>query len=313
MSHSILEITISENCQLQFIVIDEIETDHIIKLNNQNDDYLPIRITFDMNEIIIGKETPNSIVFMKEWIDHPEIYKEYQIHYQNKEYTVIAELLFALIMNEFKKKIEKEFIIDETKFTLPTENKEFINRFKISLDSIDLKGINFDDPEYNYDNQGEILNEIIEKIDEYNKYKTIIQNRTTLQIDNTNSFDEREYNKMITQFGFQERTRLKLSQLDNYCIFLASKYFDTIDDHINLLRVCKRLRCNLEKYHFNPIPMNETTREYFPFLQTLYQYYSNDNLFLDDNRIIARKQYKVEKYDLWKDEQIGRASCRERV
>ena len=185
MSHSILEITISENCQLQFIVIDEKETDHIIKLNNQNDDFIPITIAFDMNEIIIGKETPNSIAFMKEWIDHPEIYKEYQIHYQNKEYNVIAELLFALIINEFKKKIEKEFIIDKTKFTLPTQNKEFFNRFKISLDSIGLKGIQFDDSEYSYEKQGDLLDILIEKNDEYDKFKSIILNRTTLQIDNT--------------------------------------------------------------------------------------------------------------------------------
>ena len=75
--------------------VDENDKDHIIKLNNQNDDYLPIRIAFDMNEIIIGKETPNSIDFMKEWIDHPEEFKLYTINYQNNQHTVIAESLFA--------------------------------------------------------------------------------------------------------------------------------------------------------------------------------------------------------------------------
>ena len=301
MTHCTLEITISEQHQLQCIVIDKKETKHIIKLNNQNDNYLPIRIAFDMNEIIIGKETPNSIDFMKEWIDHPEIFKEYRIRYQNKEYNVISELLFALIINEFKKKIEKDFIIDEIKFTLPTENKEFVNRFKISLDSIDLKGIEFDDSEYNYQNQGDLLENLIEKIDEYNKFKSIIQNRTTLPIDNTKPFTEREYNQLITQFGFQERSRLKLSQLDNYCIFLSSKWFESIEDHINLTKVCKRLKLNMEKFHFNPIPLTETTREYFPFLQTLYQYYQNDNLFLDDERIIAREYPLLMKYVEYKE------------
>ena len=66
MSHCTLTITISEQYQLQCIVIDENDNNHIIKLNNQNVDYLPIRIAFDMNEIIIGKETTNSIDFMKE-------------------------------------------------------------------------------------------------------------------------------------------------------------------------------------------------------------------------------------------------------
>ena len=57
----------------------------------------------------------------------------------------------------------------------------------------------------------------------------------------------------------------------------------------------------MEKFHFNPLPLNETTREYFPYLQTLYKYYSDDNLFLDDRRIIARKRCKlpfIQRYNL---------------
>ena len=53
MSHSTLTITISEQYKLQCIVIDENDKEHIIKLNNQNNDYIPILISFDMNEIII--------------------------------------------------------------------------------------------------------------------------------------------------------------------------------------------------------------------------------------------------------------------
>ena len=134
MSHSTLTINISEQYQIQCIITDENDKDHIIKLNNQNDDYLPLTIAFDMNEIIIGKETIKSIDFMKEWIENPEIFKEYQIYYQNKEYNVISELLFALIINEFKKKIEKEFIIDETLVYVPSHDNRFTNRMKISLE-----------------------------------------------------------------------------------------------------------------------------------------------------------------------------------
>ncbi|MBP3390154.1 MAG: hypothetical protein J6L58_00490, partial [Clostridia bacterium] len=68
------------------------------------------------------------------------------------------------------------------------------------------------------------------------------------------------------------------------------KYFDSIDDHINLTYVCKRLKLNMTKFHFNPLPLNEKTREYFPNLQTLYHYTKDDNLFEDDKRIIARKK-----------------------
>ena len=250
-----------------------------------------------MNEIEIMKQQKNSIDFMKEWIEQPEIFKEYIIHYQNKEYSVIAEVLFALLMYQIKKKIEKDYIIAETIYELPTENKFFINRFTISLESIGFKGIEVEENEYKaYKIQGDNLHEIIDNYNDYLRWKLIIQNRTTLQIDNSIPFTEREYNILIRQFSFQERSQMKLTQLDNYCIFLASKYFDTIDDHINLTKVCKRLKLNMEKFHFNPIPLTETTREYFPYLQTLYQYNSDDNLFESDKRIIARKNIYLLKY-----------------
>ena len=287
-----MSINISQNYQIQCIVIDEKETEHIIKLNNQNDDYLPITIAFDMNEIVIGKETTNSINFMKEWIDHPEIFKEYQIQYQNKEYTVISELLFALIINEFKKKIEKDFIIDETIVYVPSHDNRFTNRMKISLESVELKNIIINPIEQylHYQHQGEMLHDIINNYTEYLKYKTIIEKRTKeIQIDNSKPFTEIEYNQLIKQYTPAQRTELRLPQLDNYCIFLASKWFDTIYDHINLTRVCKRLKLNMTKFHFNPIPLTETIREYFPNLQTLYQYHYDDNLFENDERIIARE------------------------
>ena len=85
------------------------------------------------------------------------------------------------------------------------------------------------------------------------------------------------------------KERNNVSQLDNHCIFLASKWLDTIDDHINLVRVCKRLKLNMEKFFFNPVSLNSRTREYFPKIQTLIQYKSTDCLFNDDKRIIKRQ------------------------
>ena len=70
-----------------------------------------------------------------------------EFQYQNKEYDVIAELLFALIINEFKKKIEKEFIIDETIVYLPFHDNRFTNRMKISLEAIKMKGISIEEDE----------------------------------------------------------------------------------------------------------------------------------------------------------------------
>ena len=106
-------------------------------------------------------------------------------------------------------------------------------------------------------------------------------------ITNQEPLNEDKYNQIIQQFSTKQRK--KLCQLDNYCIFLASKWLDTIDDHINLVKVCKRLQLNMEKFFFNPLPLNSITREFFNHLQTLYLYTGDDNKFKNDERILNRK------------------------
>ena len=201
MNERNIHIEIEERNDKYYLKINTIDC---IENNTQNEEeekeYLPIIIAFDMNEIIVCKEIANSIDFMKEWIEQPEMFKEYTIYYQDKEYNVIAELLFALIINEYTKKMEKQFILKETTFKLPEKyqsNTNFINRFKISLESIGLKGIEFDDPEFDYSNQAKILHTIIDNSSEYEKYKSIIQKKSTFQIDNSKPFTELEFNKII--------------------------------------------------------------------------------------------------------------------
>ena len=63
-----------------------------------------------------------------------------------------------------------------------------------------LKKIEFDDPDYSYQKQGEMLHKIIHNHSEYLKYKSFIQKRTTLQIENTKLFTESEYTQLIKQF-----------------------------------------------------------------------------------------------------------------
>ena len=176
-NHCSLCITISEEYKLQVKIIDEQDKDHLIKLNKQQqEEYLPISISFNMNEIIVCQERDDSIQFMKEWIEKPNEYKEYSITYQKKEYTVISELLFALIINEFKKKIEKQFIIDETIVQIPFHDNRLINRIRISLESIGLKEVTINPTDnYSYSQQGEYLQEILEKQREYEKYKRLLE------------------------------------------------------------------------------------------------------------------------------------------
>ena len=65
-------------------------------------------------------------------------------------------------------------------------------------------------------------------------------------------------------------------QCDNYCIFLASKFFKTIDDYINLELGCSRFYGNLTKFFYNPISVTKKTMYLFPYLRTLHLYNSND-------------------------------------
>ena len=100
---------------------------------------------------------------------------------------------------------------------------------------------------------------------------------------------------------------IKKGQLDLYTIFIASRHFTTIEDFINLEMSCSRYFGNMTKFHYNPIPLTPITREFFDHLQTLYVYSLDDNLFLDDKRIIKREfqqcYYKISSSYLYQIQQ----------
>ena len=73
--------------------------------------------------------------------DNPQEFKFYNIVFQHIEYTVLAEVLFALIINEFKEQIEKDFIIEQTEIELPIINKILNSRIATALDAIGFKDI----------------------------------------------------------------------------------------------------------------------------------------------------------------------------
>ncbi len=77
---------------------------------------------------------------------------------------------------------------------------------------------------------------------------------------------------------------LALSSPDNYCVFIASRYFETIEDHINLARTSSRFKCNTEKFHYNPISVDGQTVKLFPNVETLHIYNENDQ-YVNGGRI----------------------------
>ena len=92
------KIIITNDLQLQCQIQTQFKSVITIELQPKQKVINPT-LTFDMNDILFGEEKENTIHFMKEWIEHPDELKYYSITYLNKEYSVVAELLFALIIN----------------------------------------------------------------------------------------------------------------------------------------------------------------------------------------------------------------------
>ena len=64
--------------------------------------------------------------------------------------------------------------------------------------------------------------------------------------------EETFYGEMIQKFSTQEISKLKFGKLDKYCLFIASRYLNTLEDHINFVKTCKRMEKYVEKFHYNP-------------------------------------------------------------
>ena len=155
---STLKIIITQDYKLQ--------VKHILSKNNETFVYLPNNhqevsydpcILFNGNSISICQNNIQSIHFLQQWLDNPDEYTFYTVQFQNKEYKLLAEVLFALIISEFKQIIEKEYIIENTILELSTKNKKAIQRIKISLNALGLNGMEIDDNNilFDYSEQGE--------------------------------------------------------------------------------------------------------------------------------------------------------------
>ena len=292
------KIVITEDYHLKCSTINDQDIETSIQLPSDNRvEYVP-NILFHINTIFIcpNEVNGNEINFMKEWIENPQEFHKHTIHFLNKEYQVISEVLFALVILDFKKVIQKDYIIEDTIVKIPSDSLIISERIKISLESIGLKNISINQIEYNYDQQGEYLEELIEKKETIEKQKIMIKRAKEInpsvkeKLDQIDMNDENivEYDnfdlELSKKFSTNEITKMKLCQLDNYCIFIASRYFETLQDHINLTFVCKRMRGNMEKFHYNPISLNEQSVKLFPNIETLHIYEEDDD-YLEGGRI----------------------------
>ena len=69
------------------------------------------------------------------------------------------------------------------------------------------------------------------------------------------------------------------NQLDSYSLMVVSKYFETIEDFINMELGIPKTKGNMEKFHFNPIALDQWSRKFFTSLETLHLYSEKDEKF----------------------------------
>ena len=138
-------------------------------------------------------------------------------------------------------------IIEKTEIYIPSDNSKALQRIKISLQAINLNGIELDEEEisFDYTKQDELFQEIINKKEMIDGYKRILERAKeinpsakdkleSIDLNKENMFNEDEFIKeLANKFTTKQRTQMKMCKLDNYCLFIASRYFDTLADHIN--------------------------------------------------------------------------------
>ncbi|EDR23808.1 hypothetical protein EDI_003330 [Entamoeba dispar SAW760] len=76
-------------------------------------------------------------------------------------------------------------------------------------------------------------------------------------------------------------------------IMIVSMYFDDIKDFINLEIGIKRFQGNMERFHFNPIPLNKYSRRLFTNIETFHIYNYTDEEFKDGRIFKQVIWYKV--------------------
>ena len=306
------ELQQDKHCVVEILILN----DHIQILINQNSiclipnkqTYSPT-IEFDKNEINIGKENGINI-FTTE---------KQQIEYQQKQYILQSYELISLYFIQFKRLIDNQWIPYEWKIT---NNNQSIDKnilikglFLSDCSSIEINGEKQENMKLN-DELFEQIDEIFYKQDDYLLFKKKIERMKSiiskermkslyhfLQLQPNDDYSSTKLNEIQSQLTCLQRSKLRLYQLDdNYCLYLSSMFFRTIDDFINLELSMKRMQGNLSKFFHNPIGITPQTRQFFPNLRTLYIYHHNDERFLSDPLIQKRIEWKVSELNLFIDQ-----------
>ncbi|EDR28029.1 hypothetical protein EDI_324960 [Entamoeba dispar SAW760] len=92
-------------------------------------------------------------------------------------------------------------------------------------------------------------------------------------------------------------------------IMITSMYFNDIKDFINLEIGIKRFQGNIERFHFNPIPLDEHSRKLFPNIETFHIYNKYDEIF-NDGKIFKKVIWYAISYSLYLKEKETWNECK---
>ena len=106
----------------------------------------------------------------------------------------------------------------------------------------------------------------VKETEDFKEVQRVIQ-----EIENDHDFTNEAFEDIrFILRPFEEILPLKIkrifniSVMDQYTMFIASRWFDSIEDHINLVFGVKRFNQNMTKFHYNGISMNNKIIEWFP-------------------------------------------------
>ena len=98
----IFKIVITQEFKLKCSVIDENGSETIVKLHENDDE--EYSLTFEFQN--------NNIDYIEEWSNNPDDFKQYKIEFNENEFQVVAEVLFAFVLFDFVKKTKKNCILE---------------------------------------------------------------------------------------------------------------------------------------------------------------------------------------------------------
>ncbi|EKE42211.1 hypothetical protein ENUP19_0050G0022 [Entamoeba nuttalli] len=63
-----------------------------------------------------------------------------------------------------------------------------------------------------------------------------------------------------------------MKQLDSYSMMIVAKYLNNSNELMNIVLVCRKNKELLDKFRFNPIPLNNQSKKLFHYIETQYLY-----------------------------------------